>query len=91
MDFTQLTTVSCITVISYGIGFICRDTPKIDNKYIPKICIAVGAIFGAISFFVIPDFPANNIIDAIAVGIASGGLSTGINQAVVVQPSKEEK
>ena len=56
-----------------------------------KCYLSNSKIFGAISFFVIPDFPANNIIDAIAVGIASGGLATGINQAIVVQPSKEEK
>ena len=31
--------------------------------------------------FVIPDFPAKDIMNAIAVGIVSGLASTGVNQA----------
>ncbi|MEE1497332.1 MAG: enolase, partial [Clostridium sp.] len=32
--------------------------------------------------FVMPDFPAQDVINAAAVGIASGLAATGINQAV---------
>lgn len=30
--------------------------------------------------YVIPDFPANDVLNAIAVGIVSGLASTGVNQ-----------
>ena len=35
---------------------------------------------GIVGMFVIPSYPADNILDAIAVGIVSGMASTGVNQ-----------
>ena len=40
----------------------------------------VGCMLGIVGRFVIPDFPAADIINAAAVGIASGLAATGANQ-----------
>ncbi|MCR5012235.1 MAG: phage holin family protein, partial [Lachnospiraceae bacterium] len=42
-----------------------------------------GAILGAVAFLIgMPDFPAADIITAIAVGIVSGLAATGVDQAI---------
>jgi ribonucleotide monophosphatase NagD (HAD superfamily) len=37
---------------------------------------------GVFGMYVMPDFPATDVISAIAVGIVSGLASTGVDQAV---------
>lgn len=79
MDFTGVASVVAITVICYlvGMGF---KASTINHDYIPVIVGICGAILGIIGMYVMPEFPANNIIDALAVGIVSGLAATGINQ-----------
>ena len=49
-------------------------------EWIP-ICVGVcGGILGAVGMTAIPGYPADNIMDAIAVGIVSGLASTGAHQ-----------
>lgn len=81
MDITTLlpTTVA-IVVICYLIGLICKNIPNIKDSLIPCIVGVCGAILGIAGMYVIPEYPANNIMDAIAVGIVSGLASTGFNQ-----------
>jgi len=74
--------VAAITVICYLIGEVVKVS-AIDNKFIPVIVGGVGAILGIAAFYLgMPDFPATDIITAIAVGIVSGLAATGANQAV---------
>lgn len=80
MDFTQVATVVSITVITYLIGMACKAFQKIKDNYIPVIVGACGAILGVVGMYVISGFPADNVLDALAVGIASGLASTGVNQ-----------
>ena len=54
---------------------------QVKDEAIPVIVGVSGGILGAVGMFVIPDFPANDIMNAIAVGIVSGLASTGVNQA----------
>ncbi|MDO4439187.1 MAG: phage holin family protein [Eubacteriales bacterium] len=71
--------VAGITVISY----LCAETAKattIDNKWLPVICGVVGAGLGVAGMYVMPDFPAKDVINATAVGIVSGLAATGVNQ-----------
>lgn len=81
MEPTIIATVACITVICYLIGMACKATGKID-KWIPCIVGACGAILGVVGMKTIADFPATDILNALAVGIASGLASTGVNQIV---------
>lgn len=80
MDITQVSTVVAIVVITYLIGLAVKAIPQIKDNYIPIIVGIAGGILGVIGMYVIPDFPANDILNAIAVGIVSGLSSTGVNQ-----------
>lgn len=80
-----------IIVICYGIGAIVKSIPKINDDFIPAICIASGAILGPIGYFVIPQFPATDVMSAVSVGIVSGLAATGANQVVKkIKKFKEE-
>ena len=81
MDITfGIAGVAAISVICFLIGQGIKVSP-IDSKFIPVICGIAGAILGAVAFLIgMPDFPAADIITAIAVGIVSGLAATGANQ-----------
>lgn len=80
MDFTQVGTCIAIIVICYLIGIGAKIIPGIKDNYIPVIVGVFGGILGVVGLYVIPDFPANDILNAISVGIVSGLASTGVNQ-----------
>lgn len=82
MEFANVGTVVAIVVICYLVGLMCKQLPKVKDNFIPSIVGILGGILGVVGMFVIPEFPANNILDAVAVGIVSGLASTGANQAV---------
>lgn len=75
----EIATVVSIVVICYLIGMIVKASP-LDDKYIPIIVGVAGGILGAVGMRVIPGYPADNIMDAIAVGIVSGLAATGAHQ-----------
>lgn len=81
MDFTfGIAGVAAISVICFLIGQGIKVSP-INSKYIPVICGAAGAVLGTVAFLIgMPDFPAADIITAVAVGIVSGLAATGANQ-----------
>ena len=87
MDF-GMAGVAAITVIAYAVGLLVH-AGSLNNKWIPVICGAVGAVLGAVGLYVMPDFPAQDIITACAVGIVSGLAATGVDQ-MVKQMGKEE-
>ena len=58
----------------------CKAWEKLDNKFIPVICGFVGAILGVVAMQTMADFPAKDVLNAVAVGIVSGLASTGANQ-----------
>lgn len=79
MDF-GIASVAAITVIAYLIGQGCKASEKVKDNWIPVICGCVGAVLGVIGLFIMPDFPATDVLTAVAVGIVSGFAATGINQ-----------
>lgn len=78
MDFGSLSILG-IAIIAYLCGLIARALP-LENKWIPIVCGLCGMALGILALYIMPDFPANNIIDAAAVGIASGLTATGADQ-----------
>ena len=80
MDISQMGTVLAIVVICYLIGMGAKMCPRLRDEAIPVIVGIAGGILGVIGMFVMPDYPANDILNAIAVGIVSGLASTGVNQ-----------
>lgn len=64
--------IPIIAVVCYCICFAIKKASFINDKYIPLIAIVIGGISGALM---------NGLsYEAVASGIASGGLAVGINQ-----------
>lgn len=78
MDF-GIAGVAAITVIAYLIGTAVKAT-ALDNKWIPIICGVAGGVLGAVALHIMPDYPADNYITAVAVGVVSGLAATGADQ-----------
>lgn len=90
MDFNGLgiTSVAAITVVCYLAANVIKQTP-LANKWLPSICGALGGVLGVVCMNIMPDFPATDIVTAVAVGIVSGLAATGVNQ-IIKQAGKEE-
>lgn len=80
MDITQMGTVLAIVVIAYLVGLGAKRIPKIKDETIPVVVGVAGGILGVVGMYVIPDFPATDVLNAMAIGIVSGLASTGVNQ-----------
>lgn len=80
IDISTFATYAAIVVICYVVGFCCKKIAVIKDNLIPVIVSVLGGILGVAGYFIIPDYPANDIINAIAVGLFSGLASTGVNQ-----------
>ncbi len=81
MEF-GIASVAAITVICYLIGQLVKAS-GLDNKWIPVICGMAGGALGAAGLCLgLPDFPAGDLLTAVAVGIVSGLAATGADQAV---------
>lgn len=76
-----ISAVAVITVIAFFVGEVAKST-KLNNKWVPVICGAVGALLGVAAMYTVPDFPATDILSAIAVGIVSGMAATGLHQTI---------
>lgn len=81
MDISTMGTVVAIVVITYLIGMLAKAIPAIKDEWIPVIVGVTGGILGVIGMSVIPEFPAQDWMNAFAVGAVSGLASTGVNQA----------
>ena len=79
---TIIETVAAITVIAYLVGMACKAVNAVPDKFIPVIVGVVGAVLGVVGMYTMAEFPAQDILNALAVGIASGLASTGVNQIV---------
>lgn len=81
--------VAAITVICFLIAEAVKAT-ALDNRWLPVICGALGGILGVVALRIMPEFPANDVITAIAVGIVSGLAATGAHQIYKQQAKKGE-
>lgn len=75
----EIASVAAITVICYLVAQGIKATP-LDSKWLPVICGIAGGALGAAGLYVMPDYPASDIVSAIAVGVVSGLAATGANQ-----------
>lgn len=78
MNFDMIQVVA-ITVICYLVGMVIKASP-LDDKWIPCIIGFLGGILGVVGMYVMPDFPAHDVLNAIAIGIVSGLAATGAHQ-----------
>ena len=81
MDFSSfgIASVAVITVICYLVGQVVKVS-GIDNKWIPIVVGVAGGVLGVVGMHLMPDFPAQDYLTAVAVGIVSGLAATGIDQ-----------
>ena len=76
-----IASVGAITIIALLIGMCVKSIDSIDNEFIPIICGFTGLILGIVAFITgMPEFPANDMITAAAVGTVSGLAATGLNE-----------
>ena len=78
MNFDMIQVIA-ITVICYLIGMIAKAAP-IEDKWIPCIVGVLGGVLGVVGMFLMPDFPAKDVLNAVAIGIVSGLASTCAHQ-----------
>lgn len=88
-----IASVGAITVICYLGGMAVKaKMPTIKNDYIPVVCGTLGGVLGVVGFLTkMANFPAKDIITAIAVGIVSGLAATGVNQIVKINSSDKDE
>ena len=75
----DIATIPVITVICFLCGEIVKLTP-LNEKWIPVTCGIIGGCLGVVAMYVMPNFVAQDILTAIAVGIVSGLGATGAHQ-----------
>lgn len=71
--------VAAITIIC----FLAAEGVKAlgaDKKWLPVICGFLGGVLGVAGMYTMPEFPAGDVLTAIAVGIVSGLAATGAHQ-----------
>lgn len=73
--------VAAITVIAYVAGQAMKVWGRGD-RWIPTVCAVLGGILGIVGLYVMPVFPADDVITAAAIGVVSGLAATGAHQAV---------
>ena len=88
IDFTQVTTVITITICCYLAGMFFKASKLILDELIPVAMGILGAILGVVAWITVPAFPAEDWLNAVAVGIVSGLAATGTNQ-IYKQLTKE--
>lgn len=79
MEILGITNIAAITVICYLAAEGIKAT-ALDNKWLPVICGVLGGVLGVAGMIIMPDYPAQDYITAVAVGIVSGLAATGIDQ-----------
>lgn len=93
MDITTIGTVTAIVAICYLIGLAAKAIPNIKDNLIPVIVGLCGGALGIAGLYLTPDFPAQDVMNAVAIGIVSGLASTGVNQVykqIAVKGKEEE-
>lgn len=79
IDNLGIVAIPVITVIAFLIAEAVKVS-LLDEKWLPIICGAVGGILGVVAMYVMPEFPAHDVLTAIAIGIVSGLAATGAHQ-----------
>lgn len=79
MDMLGIAAIPVITVICFLIAEAVKAT-SLDNKWLPIICGICGGALGVVAMKVMPEFPAVDVLTAIAIGIVSGLAATGAHQ-----------
>lgn len=80
IDTLGIVAIPVIVVIVFWIVEAVKATGYVDGKWNPVVAGFSGGILGVVAHFVMPEFPATDILTAIAIGIVSGFAATGVHQ-----------
>ena len=69
-----------ITIICYGMVEVAKRTQVVKDNWLPVLSVLIGCVCGAVAILSGVDIGSTNVLDAIAVSIASGLSAVGINQ-----------
>jgi hypothetical protein len=69
-----------ITVICYGAVEVAKRSQVVKDNWLPVLSVLIGCVCGAVAIISGIDIGATNVLDAIAVSIASGLSAVGIDQ-----------
>ena len=81
MELTGIGSVAAITALCYLLGEAVKLT-RLDTKCIPALCGALGLVLGVAGLYLMPGFPASDLLSAAALGAASGLAATGSHEAL---------
>ena len=92
MNFADmgLVAVPVITVIAFLVAEFVKLI-GLDSKWCPVICGVVGGALGVVAMSQMPDYPASDVLTAIAVGIVSGLGAVGCHQIYVQMVRKNQE
>ena len=79
INIMGITSVAGITVICYLLALCIKQTP-LANKWLPTLCGLMGGLLGVAGMYTMPEFPAGDVITALAVGLGSGLAAPGADQ-----------
>ena len=79
MEYMGMAGVAAISVIAGLVGET-GELFTLGHRWIPVICGICGSALGIAGMYVMPDFPAHDLMSAAAVGIVSGLAATGADQ-----------
>ena len=88
MDNLNIVGVAAITVIVYVLADIIKAT-RLDSKWLPAICGVMGGVLGVIGMLAMPEFPAQDVLSAVAVGAVSGWAATGVHETTHIAKKEE--
>jgi len=78
MDF-GIAAVPAVTVLSWLVGEVIKLC-GVKTDLVPALCSLAGALLGVAAMYLLPDFPARDVISALAIGAVSGLAATGANE-----------
>lgn len=78
-NIADIASIPAIVVICMLLAQAVKATP-LDKKWIPVFCGVLGGVLGLVSMYVMPTYPANDPVTAVAIGIVSGLAATGVHQ-----------
>lgn len=78
-----------ITVICYGSVETAKRTQLVKDNWLPVLSVLIGCVCGVVAIVTGIDIGATNVLDAVAISIASGLSAVGINQ-IPKQLTKED-
>ena len=81
MELLPVSGIAAITALCWLLGEAVKVSP-LNDRLIPTLCGVFGTVLGVAGLYLMPDFPAGDLITAAALGAVSGLAATGVHEAV---------